>query len=119
MRLETSKNCQGDTVAPQTVDILEDKPTDPASNVSSDVCHTVGAEEAKKEAVTRDSVSTDTPYSIFPNGRDTLGHHRRLVGGLISPLSSSIYLPALNSLAQDMHISVSLINLTVTTYLVT
>ena len=38
--------------------------------------------------------------------------------GLISPLSSSIYLPALNSLAHDMGVSVSLINLTITTYLV-
>jgi hypothetical protein len=29
-----------------------------------------------------------------------------------------VYLPALNSLARDMNVSVSLINLTITTYLV-
>jgi hypothetical protein len=35
-----------------------------------------------------------------------------------SPLSSNIYLPALNLLARDLHVSDSKINLTVTTYLV-
>jgi hypothetical protein len=119
MRLETSENCQRDAVAPQTVDNLEDRPTDPASNVSSDLCHTVDAKEAKKVAVTCDSLSTDIPYSICPTGEKLLVIIGGSLAGLISPLSSSIYLPALNSLAQDMHVSVSLINLTITTYLVT
>lgn len=37
---------------------------------------------------------------------------------IISPISSSIYFPALNSLAEDLDVSVSLITLTITTYLV-
>ena len=37
---------------------------------------------------------------------------------LLSPLSSNIYLPALNLIASDLHVSNSLINLTVTSYLV-
>ncbi|KAJ4147336.1 hypothetical protein LMH87_001867 [Akanthomyces muscarius] len=37
---------------------------------------------------------------------------------IISPISSSIYFPALNSLAEDLHVSISLITLTVTTYLI-
>ena len=36
---------------------------------------------------------------------------------LLSPLSSNIYLPALNLIAADLHVSDSLINLTVTSYL--
>lgn len=38
--------------------------------------------------------------------------------GLISPLSASIYFPAINTLADDLHVSTSDINLTITTYLV-
>ena len=37
---------------------------------------------------------------------------------IISPISGSIYFPALNSLADDLNVSESLINLTITTYLV-
>lgn len=35
-----------------------------------------------------------------------------------SPLSSNIYYPALNSLASDLHVTPSQINLTITTYMV-
>jgi hypothetical protein len=38
--------------------------------------------------------------------------------GLLSPLSASIYFPAINTLAHDLHVSTSDINLTVTSYLV-
>ncbi|KAI9852926.1 MAG: hypothetical protein M1838_003720 [Thelocarpon superellum] len=40
------------------------------------------------------------------------------VGSFFSPLSANIYLPALNTLADDLQVSTSLINLTVTTYLI-
>jgi hypothetical protein len=36
----------------------------------------------------------------------------------ISPVSASIYYPALNELAQDLHVTVSTINLTITVYMV-
>ena len=38
--------------------------------------------------------------------------------GFFSPLATNIYLPVLNSIAADLAVSPSLINLTVTTYLV-
>jgi hypothetical protein len=38
--------------------------------------------------------------------------------GLFSPFASNIYIPALNSIAEDLHVSNALINLTLTTYLV-
>jgi hypothetical protein len=57
-------------------------------------------------------------YSVLPNGEKTVVIVAGSFAALISPLSSSIYLPALESLARDMDVSVSLINLTVTTYLV-
>ncbi|KAH6871770.1 major facilitator superfamily domain-containing protein [Thelonectria olida] len=37
---------------------------------------------------------------------------------IISPLSSSIYFPALTSIADDLNVSISLVNLTITTYLI-
>ncbi|KAI1027847.1 hypothetical protein LB503_011867, partial [Fusarium chuoi] len=37
---------------------------------------------------------------------------------MISPLSSTVFLPAIPSIAKDMDVSISLINLTVTTYLI-
>jgi hypothetical protein len=40
------------------------------------------------------------------------------LASFFSPLSSSIYLPALTSIANSLHISISQVNLTVTTYLV-
>ena len=57
-------------------------------------------------------------YSQF-----TVGQKRAIVAmgslaSFFSPLSSSIYLPALASIADSLHISISQVNLTVTTYLV-
>lgn len=37
---------------------------------------------------------------------------------IISPISSSIYLPAVNVLSRDLNVSISLINVTISTYLV-
>ncbi|KAI1454362.1 major facilitator superfamily transporter [Annulohypoxylon moriforme] len=40
------------------------------------------------------------------------------IGAFFSPLTAQIYLPALNVLAEDFHVTVSQINLTVTTYMI-
>ncbi|KAL9115139.1 MAG: hypothetical protein Q9227_000933 [Pyrenula ochraceoflavens] len=58
------------------------------------------------------------PFSVFT------GNQRRIIvflasfGGFFSPLSSNIYFPALNSLAQDLNVSNGLINLTLTSYMI-
>lgn len=62
--------------------------------------------------------AVDAPYSVLPPGEKIFVILAGSFASLISPLSSSVYLPALNSLARDMDVSVSLINLTITTYLV-
>ncbi len=62
--------------------------------------------------------ASEAPYSCFT--------HRQKIAitltisflAIISPLSGQIYLPALNSLAEDLHVSVSSINLTITTFMV-
>lgn len=66
---------------------------------------------------TKDTPS-HAPYSVLPAGEKALVIIAGSFAALISPLSSSIYLPAMTSIAQEMNVSVSLINLTITTYLV-
>ncbi|KAJ5949760.1 hypothetical protein N7454_001344 [Penicillium verhagenii] len=61
---------------------------------------------------------SDVPYSVLPPGEKALVIIAGSFAALISPLSSSIYLPAMTCLARDMDVSVSLINLTITTYLI-
>lgn len=77
----------------------------------------IGPLEDDTQGTTGDAIP-DVPYSVFSGGQRALVIVIGSFAALISPLSSSIYLPALDSLAYDMDVSVSLINLTITTYLV-
>ena len=58
------------------------------------------------------------PFSIFSRWEKTIYVYTASLAGFASPVSSSIYYPALNLLARDLHTSLSNINLTITTYLV-
>jgi hypothetical protein len=69
-------------------------------------------------AGTRRGDLADVDYSVF-----TVSQRRYIVfmaswAGFFSPVSSQIYFPALNTLAKDLHVSNSLINLTLTSYMV-
>lgn len=57
-------------------------------------------------------------HSVFSARMKTLIVVMTSWGSLFSPLSSSIYLPALNTLASDFHVSNASINLTVTSYMI-
>jgi hypothetical protein len=65
------------------------------------------------------NASSEQPlYSIF-----TLNEKRLIVvilssAALFSPISSTIYYPSLTTLAADLHVSNTLINLTVTSFMV-
>ena len=74
--------------------------------------------EAEREQAAAAAAAAEAPWSVFPSKEKAFVIIVGSFAALISPLSSSIYLPALNSLAHDMGVSVSLINLTITTYLV-
>ncbi|KAB8261258.1 major facilitator superfamily domain-containing protein [Aspergillus pseudonomiae] len=60
----------------------------------------------------------DAPYCSLSERRKISVMLTASFSGIISPISASIYYPALPSLAKDMHVSISLINLTITTYLI-
>lgn len=57
-------------------------------------------------------------YSVFPKGMKRYIVICSSCAGFFSPLSSQIYFPALNTLASDLHVSIGLINLTLTSYMV-
>jgi hypothetical protein len=58
------------------------------------------------------------PYSSFSNGMKRYIVFTAAGAGFFSSLSAQIYFPALNTLAEDLNVSASLINLTVTSYMV-
>lgn len=69
-----------------------------------------------REAALPDSTPTADIFSVYTARQKKL----ILVGGsfaaFFSPVSSNIYFPAINTIAKDLHVSLSQINLTVTTY---
>ena len=75
----------------------------------------MAAERARKEKETLDQ---EPPYSIFSRRQRRLLIVIASLAALFSPLTANIYYPALNTLSDDLHESLSKINLTITTYLI-
>ncbi|KAI1385401.1 MFS general substrate transporter [Hypoxylon trugodes] len=104
-----------DSIAPSGVIPLA-KPTD----------HSQGAHSSEKEDPIVEDVETgnqtqqcdEPPYSVFSHREKATMILIASFTAVISPLSGAIYLPAIPSIARDLSISTSLVNLTVTTYLV-
>lgn len=79
----------------------------------------------KSDAVLEETgISSEEPsndnveYSVFTESQKQFIVFIASWAGFFSPVSSQIYYPALNSLAQDLNVSHSLINLTLTSYMV-
>jgi hypothetical protein len=65
------------------------------------------------------TVSTRTPvHSVFSKNEKRYIVFMTAWAGFFSPVSANIYYPALNSLAKDLNVSDSLINLTITSYMI-
>ncbi|KAK7224355.1 hypothetical protein V2G26_012358 [Clonostachys chloroleuca] len=62
--------------------------------------------------------ASEAPYTIFSAREKASIIVLVSFLAIISPLSGSVYLPALTSIADSLQVSISLVNLTVTTYLV-
>lgn len=63
-------------------------------------------------------VQSGPVYSVFTKRQKNFIVYMVAMAGFFSPLSANIYFPALNPLAQDLHVSSSLINLSLTSYMV-
>jgi hypothetical protein len=74
--------------------------------------------ESQPKTVTQGRDVTDVDYSVFTDSQRRYIVFMASWAGFFSPVSSQIYFPALNTLAKDLHVSNSLINLTLTSYMV-
>jgi len=79
--------------------------------------------ESKAEDIEKQIPSPQNPSNIEPYSCYTVWQKRGLVfaaalAAFFSPLSASIYIPALTTLATAENVSNTLINLTITSYLV-
>ncbi|KAJ5217964.1 uncharacterized protein N7498_000063 [Penicillium cinerascens] len=63
-------------------------------------------------------VHSTAPYSVFSTSQKRLIILAAALISSFSPISANIYYPALNSIAKDLRVSPSQINLTITTYMI-
>lgn len=63
-------------------------------------------------------VCSGTPYSAFTRGTKVWITVMVTISSVVSPMTANVYYPALNAVASDLGVSISLINLTLTTYMV-
>lgn len=70
------------------------------------------------EPAVEQPVVDEKPYSVFTPQKRRWIVTAASLASFLSPLSSSIYFPALNPIAEDLHVTVTQVNLTVTTYMV-
>ncbi|KAF3767086.1 hypothetical protein M406DRAFT_89657 [Cryphonectria parasitica EP155] len=94
--------------SPADVASSDDEPTDNSSDRA--------VPDADPEALAR--VSTGPVYSTFSTGMKRWIIAVVTLTSFISPMTANIYFPALNPIAQDLNVDVSLINLTLTTYMI-
>ena len=89
----------------------------PSSRTSQDERQVV-RDVAAAEPPSEQPSETGRPYSIFKPWEKKVIVFTASLSAVFSPMSTTIYLPALNQLSADLHVSDSKINLTVTTFLV-
>ncbi|KAL9109434.1 MAG: hypothetical protein Q9227_005942 [Pyrenula ochraceoflavens] len=71
-----------------------------------------------EKAPGRNIVVDDVPYSSFTLKEKKLIIFGASWGSFLSPLTTNIYYPALKTLSHDLDVSISKINLTITTYMI-
>lgn len=78
----------------------------------------VSQEKHTEDGEPRQEAQAEPEHSVFSSALRRYIITTASFAGFFSPLSANIYLPALNSLANDLSVSSSMINLTVTSYMV-
>src|ERR1700760_575906 len=92
--------------------------SDSISKSSSKSVLDVDPIESKEPTDVPHEVEEEEVYTIFSNNARRFIVFMVSVSALISPLAATMYLPALNPLAEQLNVSDSLINLTITSYMV-
>lgn len=98
-----------------------DVSTRSASTASAHTDHDgrVSGEDVSQDLEACQTNQTNTPpWSVFTQKEKRFIVFMVALAGFFSPLSANIYFPALNELAADFHVSNSIINLTLTSYMI-
>jgi len=90
----------------------EGKPTQvPQNGIEKDVSN-------RRQPASAGDTDSEPPFSIYGPREKKFIVLMASLAALLSPLSANIYYPALNILAAELSVSLALINLTITAYLV-
>ncbi|KAK4892480.1 hypothetical protein LTR28_002316, partial [Elasticomyces elasticus] len=103
----------GSTESPSTSSSTQSvSENDNVDNNNTDIDHS-----RDLEAISTVATSTP-PWSVFTPRQKKFIVFMVACAGFFSPLSANIYFPALNTLSVDLNVSSSLINLTLTSYMI-
>lgn len=94
-----------------------DSTTEQEKKSSNDV-DAKASRDPEKLALEPTQPSQEPPHTILTEKEKIFTIIMASFAAFISPVSSSIYYPALNSLAHDLNVTVSTMNLTITVYMV-
>lgn len=100
-------------VPPEDMSISDNRPPGLRINASP-----VEEIEKHEEAVPEQIPSAEPPYSIFTKQEKLSIVLLVALASVFSPLSSFIYYPALTSVTNDLHTTLSKVNLTITSYMI-
>jgi hypothetical protein len=89
----------------------------PTPSTPSSIHEHVDQGEGDLEAVTT-AQSNSPPYSVFSKRKKLFIIFFAAWGGFFSPLSANIYFPALTTLSRHYNVSSTLMNLTLTSYMI-
>lgn len=102
----------------QAADRIEPIPAIELCDVNETKHKKIEEQETNPGHAKENSATDDIPYSTF-----TLWEKRCIVlaasvGSFMSPLTTNIYYPALNTISKELGVSISAINLSITTYMI-
>lgn len=107
-----------DTVLTQDQPVQMDQLDQPSQHDQQDATTRGEANNPPHLPRTITTTSTGRPFSVFTPRQKRFIVVMASWAGFFSPVSANIYLPALNPLAADLNVSNSLINLTLTSYMI-
>ncbi len=89
------------------------------SGQDEEAIHQIGGQEVGKiEKKDKEAMPEEPHWSILSEFEKRAYAYASSIAALASPVSSTIYYPAMNILAADLNTSLTNINLTITTYMV-
>ncbi|KAK5192923.1 hypothetical protein LTR20_007314 [Exophiala xenobiotica] len=101
-----------------TVDLEKGKTTPAQDSASAEQLDDHQKQETQPPTNQNHDVGADKPYSAFTQRQKILIVLCATLGGLFSPFTTNIYFPALSTIADDLSVSISQVNLTITTYMI-